>query len=338
MRNMVLAVTALVVAVSAAGAQNPDWGNKLFDPDAKGQLAHDFGSVPRGAQLYHRFPMKNIWKVPIEIMNVRVSCGCVTATPSTTKLQPKETGHLEIMMDTRRINPPGPKTVTVHVLIGPEYTSTATVQVSCNSRADVVFNPGQITFGVVAAGQTPEQNIDVEYAGVLDWKVSGVITNNAPVDVTLQDWYRQPGDPGKFGYHVKVKLKPEAPSGSHKWELLLKTNDPTSPQVPLLVEATVQSTLSVSPGTLNLGNLKVGDPPQQRRVVIRASKPFKIASIEGTGDNIQADVPSTEAPQQFVTIKFQPTKTGEFHRALRIKTSLETDVPLVLNVEGTVDP
>src|SRR5437868_3497973 len=143
MRNVVLAVTALALVVSAARAQNADWGNKLFDADAKGPLAHDFGSVPRGAQLYHRFPMKNIWKV------------------------------------------------------------------------------------------------------------SEVVKNDAPVDVVLQDWYRQPGEPGKFGYHVKVKLKPDAPAGAHKWELHLKTNDPTGPQVPLFVEATVQSTLSVSPGTLN---------------------------------------------------------------------------------------
>src|SRR5947209_6655905 len=189
MRNLVvvaalalaLALALAVPSVPSAAAQGPDWGNKLFNPDAKGPTAHDFGSVPRGSQLYHRFSMKNIWKVPIEIMNVRASCGCVTATPSVTRLQPKETGYLEILMDTRRINPPGPKTVTVHVLIGPEYTSTATLQVSCNSRADVGFNPGQINFGVVAAGQTPEQNIDVEYAGSLDWRVSDVVKNDAPV-------------------------------------------------------------------------------------------------------------------------------------------------------------
>src|SRR5262245_36315411 len=103
MRNVVLAVTALAAIATAAQAQNPDWGNKLFNPDAKGAVVHNFGNVPLGAQLYHRFPMKNIWKIPIEIMNVRASCGCVTATPNATKLQPKETGYLDVLMDTRRI-------------------------------------------------------------------------------------------------------------------------------------------------------------------------------------------------------------------------------------------
>jgi hypothetical protein len=339
MRKLVLAVAALGLVGTASPAEGQDWGNKLFNPDPNaGPTAHDFGGVPRGAQLYHRFAMKNIWTVPIELMNVRVSCGCVTATPSKTKLQPRETGYLDVTMDTRRINPPGPKTVTVHVLIGPEFTSTATLQVSCNCRADVVFNPGQINFGVVPASQTPTQNIDVEYAGSLDWKVSDINTNGAPVTAVLDEWYRRPGNPGQFGYHVRVTLKPDAPAGAHKWELLLKTNDPASPHVPLLVEATVQATLSVSPGVLNLGNCKVGDPAQVRRVVVRASKPFKVVAVEGLGEDMQVELPAGAAQQQFVTIKFQPTKAGELRRVLKVKTDLETDAPLTVTVEGMVDP
>ena len=54
-------------------------------------------------------------------------------------------------MDARRFT--GPKTVTIHVTVGPEYTSTATLQVSANSRSDVVFNPGEVNFGVVPHGR-----------------------------------------------------------------------------------------------------------------------------------------------------------------------------------------
>jgi hypothetical protein len=42
----------------------------------------------------------------------------------------------------------------------------------------------------------------------------------------------------------------------------------------------------VSPGVLNLGNCKVGDPAQVRRVVVRASKPFKLGA--GLGYAIKA--------------------------------------------------
>jgi hypothetical protein len=96
--------------------------------------------------------------------------------------------------------------------------------------------------------------------------------------------------------------------------------------------------LSVSPGTLNLGNLKVGDPTQARRVIVRASKPFKVLAVEGLGDDIEADLPPTAAQQQFLTIKFRPTKAGELRRQLKIKTDLETDAPLTVTVEGVVEP
>ena len=90
LRIVALTWLAWCSLATAALAQNHDWANKLFSPDGNANK-HDFGSVPRGAQLYHRFPMKNIWAVPIEIINVRVSCGCVKATPSKATLQKNET-------------------------------------------------------------------------------------------------------------------------------------------------------------------------------------------------------------------------------------------------------
>ena len=78
---------------------------------------------------------------------------CVTVTPSVQVLQAKETAYLDVTMDARRFT--GPKTVSIYVTVGPQYVSTATLQVTAHSRADVVFNPGEVNFGVVSAGQTP---------------------------------------------------------------------------------------------------------------------------------------------------------------------------------------
>ena len=142
MRNLGLALIACVVAAAPLPAQSTDWAKKMF---AEG-LSHDFGSVPRGAQLYHRFKVTNIWAVPIEISQPRASCGCVTATLKSLTLKPRESTYLEVMMDAKRFT--GPKTVSIYLTVGPEYVSTATLSVSANSRPDVGFNPGQVTFGV----------------------------------------------------------------------------------------------------------------------------------------------------------------------------------------------
>src|SRR5262249_1560000 len=142
MRNVGLAVLAWAVVTAAAPAQNR-WADKMF----KAGTTHDFGNVARGAQLFHRFQVTNIYAVPLDLMSTRASCGCVTITPSARTLKPRETGTIDVLMDARRFT--GPKTVSIYVTVGPEYVSTATLQVSPNSRAHVVFNPGQPNFGGV---------------------------------------------------------------------------------------------------------------------------------------------------------------------------------------------
>ena len=330
MRIAVWTLVILLLAASSGAAQNAAWADKMF----RGTTVHDFGSVPRGAQLYHRFPMTNIWAVPLELTNVRVSCGCVTAMPSARALQPRESGYLEITMDARRFT--GPKTVTIYVTLGPQYTSTATLRVSANSRADVVFNPGEVNFGVVQRGQTPapQQVIEVEYAGVLDWQILEVDRGGAPLDVALEQWYRQPG---RVGYRLRLSLKPDAPAGLFKRELFLKTNDPASPLVPVLVEAVVQAPLTVKPSIVKLGSPKVGETVT-RRVNVVGAKPFRIVGIDGLGDGIQAELPGTAAPVQTLAFTCQASKPGELRRQLQIRTDLPGQPPVTVTVEGSFVP
>src|SRR5205085_1496256 len=152
---------------------------------------------------------------------------------------------IDVNMDARRFT--GPKTVGIRVTVGPEYTSSAEIKVTANSRADIVFNPGQVTFGAVTLGQTATQTIDVEYAGVLNWQVSEVIAKDAPVDVTIKELYRRPG---QVGYQLQVTLPTAAPvqtvtfkcqfdnPGAFKRELKIKTDLQDVP-VPVVIEGTV---------------------------------------------------------------------------------------------------
>jgi hypothetical protein len=324
MRYLGWALLIWMGTAPAASAQGTSWLDKMF----QGQTSHNFGSVPHGAQLHRRFPMTNIWAVPLEFTNVRVSCGCVTATPSTRVLQPRESGYLDITMDARRFT--GPKTVTVYVTVGPQYTATSALQVSAHSRADIVFNPGQISFGVVPRGQTPVQVIDVEYAGVLDWRVHEVNRGSTPVDVTLEQLYREPG---RVGYRLRTTLRADAPAGLLKQELVLKTNDPASPLVPVLVEAMIQAPLTVKPSLLKMGTLRVGDTVT-RRVNVIGGKPFRILAIDGLGDGIHADIPQAAAQVQTLTFVVRPLQAGAVRRQFQIRTDLPGQGPVTVTIEG----
>lgn len=54
------------------------WAERMF----KDGLGKDFGVVPLGTQLSHRFEITNIYTAPQEITDVRPGCGCVTAGSS----------------------------------------------------------------------------------------------------------------------------------------------------------------------------------------------------------------------------------------------------------------
>jgi hypothetical protein len=338
MRHVALAVMVLTLGARSAAAQVPEtkpWAEKLF----QGVIAHDFGTVPRGAQLKFSFPMKNVWAVPLEITNVRATCGCLTATPSNKMLQPHETATLDITMDGRRFT--GPKAITVYVSVGPEYISTAALRVTANARADVVLNPGQINFGVVSSGQAPTQVIDVEYAGNLDWRVTEVVKNAAaPINVTPQELYRQPAtvnQTGKVGYRLAVALKADAPAGVFKHELILKTNDPATPVVPIVVEGNVQAPLTVSPSLVRMGSMKVGKE-RSFKVTVRGDRPFQIIAVDGQGEGVTAELPTQPAQLHQLTLKCQPSQTGELRKQLLIRTDLEQNASVAVTVEATVVP
>jgi hypothetical protein len=338
MRNILVAVVALLLARGTASAQTGAWADKIFLAGG-GKTAHDFGTVARGAQLAFSFPITNIYSVPLEITGVRATCGCVTATPSARVLKPQEKGQLNILMDARRFT--GPKTVTVYVTVGPEYVSTASIRLTANARPDVVLNPGQINFGVVRQGQTPTQVLDVEYAGSYDWRITEVVkSSNGPYDVGVDQLYREPPrgrQPGRTGYRLAVTLKPGAPPGPLKQELILKTNEPGSSQfLTVVVEANIQATLSVSPSLVNLGRVKVGSENTQK-VQVRGQRPFRILKVDGVDDQVSAVLPAGAAPNHVLVLRCQPKQPGDLRRQLVIHTDMDQST-VTVNLEAKVGP
>jgi hypothetical protein len=332
MRNVALLIGTLALATGHAPAQETrPWAERLFDYKTE----HDFGSVPHGAQMAHKFSFTNPYQVPLDITITRISCGCVTAASSTQTIKPRESGSIDVNMNGRQFT--GPRTVRVHVQFSnPQFYSTAELKVTANSRPDVVLNPGQVTFGVVPQGQAATQSIDVEYAGVLDWRVTDVMPNGLPVEIRPPEKLRY-AQPGQAGYRITVTLKADAPAGAVKGELFVKTNDPAGALVPILVEATVQPSLHAAPATLH-PVLKVGEE-KSVSVAVRGNKDFRIVAVDGLGDGVSlaTELPDAPAASHRLTFRFQRGAAGAFHARLRIKTDLQA-APVVVTVEGNVTP
>ena len=331
--GLLLLTVAPCAALADDSAPVP-WGNKFFAPvDAPPVIVHDFGNVPWGTTLTHRFVMTNIYKVPMQIVeDPKVSCGCTRIVRYTQKLESRETGFIDIEMDGRRFQ--GPKAVTITIQFGPKYRSTAVLQVRAFGRTDVAVNPGQVNFGVVSLGQQPAQAIDVQYSGQQqNWQITDVDSTNAPsVKVELK---RLPPSRGTVGYRLTTSLKNDASTGILQEQVVLKTNDPNGPVVIIPVAGAVQAPLAIVQGSrVKLDPVPVGKE-SVRNIMVRGNKPFKIVKIDGEGNGLSVKYYPISNPIQNVMVSFKPTQPGELQRKLTIYTDQRESASVV--IEATAE-
>lgn len=332
MNRIVLVTLGLALCPAAASAQQQGWAAKLFNNG----VTHNFGVVPQGSQLNHKFTITNIYDVPLQVTGARVSCGCTSVKTPPLPIQPRETAELEIHMDGRKFI--GPKTVYVYVSVSTPaglkpFGSQAVLTVSATTRGDVTLNPVAVNFGAVPLGQTPKQVIDVLYTGPNpNWAINGVVHSDDPLTVTVNPL---PSQPGRIAYRVTVQLNANAPAGELKHEVQLQTNDGATQFVGFSVEGLIMAPLTVTPAAVNLGNVKVGESVSRRVVVRGSGAMFKVVEVAGQGDGLTVKIPPPSPnPVQIVTLEFTPTKAGPIKRTLEVKTDLASRGTATVVVEG----
>jgi hypothetical protein len=290
--------------------------------------SHDFGSVPRGAQLLHRFAWTNTESRPLEIVESRVSCGCATVTATPRILQPGQSGTLDVAVDARRFV--GAKTVTVQLLLGPESPIGITLQINATSRQDVVFNPGQIQFGYLKEGATATQTLDIEYAGPLDYRIDSV---NAPphLKAEIEPIYKKPG---QIGHRLKVTLQPTAPAGDLRQIVQLKTNDSQNPVLDVLVEAAIRSDVSVIPLPVHFGTVTIGQK-LQRRVTLRGTEAFKILKADSSLAGVTINFALTASKVHSVQVQWQPQDEHDILQEIVLHTDLPKHPIMRIPLQGS---
>lgn len=333
-----LALPFVLAAARPAAAQN--WANKAFpNGNPSSPVLVPFGTVARGAQLEKKIPMTNIWKVPLEVTDIKVSCGCVEALVENKKLQPNESTTLTIKMDGTRFN--GEKSVNVYVTFGPQFVSTANLIVTAHARQDVVLNPGDIDFGIVQRGGAPAtRSLDVEYAGKLPWKITQapIKSDKAPFDLTLQPLPpRAAKDVPIIGYRVTATLKPDAVVGPFRETVDLVTNDPQQPKVSFLVIGNVSNPVQVAPNPIQVTNLKLGNTTKTQ-VVVTANQPFRITGVLGNGNDVNLVLPAggPASPVHVLDVQVSPKTPGLLNRELILQTDMRNETVKVI-IKGNVN-
>jgi hypothetical protein len=298
-----------------ASAWADSWGDSMFDSVSK-----DFGAVQRGPMLSHPFRFTNNTGQRLHISNVRVSCGCTSASALQTDIDPGQTGVIQATMDTHRFV--GLKTVTIFVTFDQPRWEEARLSVHANGRDDISVGPEAFVMGTAKHGSEPKASVAVTLMGGGDWKIEDIERESNYIQTSLKERNR---DGGSVTYDVSAWVRRDAPVGKWYSEVWLKTNNPSAPKIRVPLNVEIESSLSVTPDAVALGDLKAGGQ-SERKVIVRGLKPFKITKVQGTDDQLTVkDSTSESKPVHELTLTWKPKKGGDLERKLKVLTDLAGD-------------
>lgn len=315
-----------VIGLWAVQSAAANWAAALFDEQNR-----DFGSVPHGPTLSHPFRLTNKTKDNVHISNVRVSCGCVTASAQKADLAPGESTAIMAQMDTNRFY--GHKTVTIFVQFDrPEWSEVA-LTVQANSRDDVAISPDTLAYGRIKRGKGANGSLTITFLRNGQLQILEVRSESNYVQPTVKETRRTDYE---VNYQLSANIRPDLPVGKWYTDLWLKTNHLAAPQIRVPVTVEVEPALSVTPANMHMGTAKAGEVVE-KKVIVRGESPFRITGVKGGDSDLAVeDIGNDAKPMHVLRLRMKAAKAGELKWNLRILTDLkdegEIDFPAMATI------
>jgi hypothetical protein len=322
----------LLAAVACPAALGQDYG---WLDTALPERAYDFGTVARGSQLRHAFPVINRTSQEIRILEWRTKCGCTDVKVGAKVIPPGTQTSVEVTVDTTRFLGHKPSGLTL-IFETPSYVQVD-LNTSCFIRGDIVTTPGQLDFGIVRRSEKAQTAaLTIAYAGGRpDWQVTRMNTLSEHIKAELSEVGRTAD--GQINFSLTATLQPSAPNGYFKDEITLETSD--QQKIPISVVANIQSAVALTPSIVNFGQVKAGESVT-KTVLVRSAQPFSITNLSTTKTELQGDdqTKSAQAVHQVRLTLKAPDQPGAFHSVMTVKTDIPDEPEAVLKTFATVGP
>jgi hypothetical protein len=335
MRAFLLVLTVWFgLTTSAAQASQSDWVTVVFP-----ERAYDFGTVARGSQLRHTFPVVNKTGSEIRIASSRPKCGCTDVRIGARVIPPGTQTTIEATIDTTKFQ--GPKASGLTLILSSPSNTEVDLNLSCFIRSEIVMSPGQIDFGVLApTSKLPSASLTITYAGGRsNWEIVQITTQSTQVKARGEE--RSRSADGQIRWTVTATLQPGLRNGPFREEMTLTTNDTPPQRIPIWVLANIQSAVSATPSIINFGQIRAGETISRSNVVhVRSSAPFSLAKLTSSQSELQ---PLEEKPGAIsdhslnLTLK-APVTPGPFHAVVKIESDVKDEPPSQVKIFATIIP
>lgn len=304
----------VLLAGSTSVTGQESWADKMVQPKKL-----DFGVIATGSEAVKVVEIENITNTVVHISGTATGCQCAQAeAPSKTLLQPGEKSIIEVRMNTRSFKQQRDTYLTIN-FDAPQFASVR-IPISAYIRTDVVFKPGKIDFGSTEVGTGGEVTCRIEYAGRPDWKILDIKYSNKYLDAVLKETARNPSF-GTANFELTMTLSPSAKPGRIREIVTIVTDDAASPHVPLMVEGSVKSDITLANSNVKIPDLKPGEV-RTVKVVVQGTKPFIVEDVDcpKMQDCFKVKLDSAEKKLQIVELEFTaPNTPGQFSEEMIVK-------------------
>lgn len=297
----------------------------------------DVGQVVRGEDFSATFEIQNTGTAPLEITEVRPTCGC-TVTEYDETIAPGETGRIRATVDTESILGPNSKGITMFT--NDPQSPRLQLTVKSNVRPFLYLDPGYARFTqLVQSGgaQTISQTLWAE--DFEDLKVVSVESANPHIQVAYRearDGEREASGVGRQ-WRIDITLSDDSPVGPLSDRVVVTTNHPRQRVTDIPVSAFVRPMVSVTPPMIDFGPIEVGSD-QQWGVLVRnfSETPLELGAVDAMA-GVTVDVEPVDDDGRRWRLVVTPTDQlprGPFTGQVRVATNLPQLETLVVDLQG----
>ena len=297
------------------------------------QKVQDFGTVPKGDKIHATFEVRNTGKAPLEISQVRPTCGCTVANFDRT-VAPGATGKVVAEVDTTGFSGPVSKAVLVF------SNDPATPQVNLVIKADVrafveVLPKPLIIFRSVLQGEPAVEKVTLVSADGSDFKVVSATASGGPYQIAYRELPEKERVADRKGsqWEVTVSVPANAPEGMLNHKILVKTTSAKAPEIAINVTGAVRPVVQVIPGEINFGAVDGGALVGRNVLIInnRQGSELQLTDVKSDNPYFTTEVTPLQAGQRFqVAVSM---KAGVPKGAQKAVVTIATNDPLRKSIE-----
>lgn len=341
-RRIVCSLAAVLVAAAAMAQQPAPAAPQQPQPPAAAQKApegprpvidiaekiKDFGTVAKGEKIRAIFEVRNTGNAPLEVTQVRPTCGCTVASFDRT-IPPGGTGKITAEMDTTGFS--GPVSKAVLVFSNDPATPQVNVVIKADVRAFIEVLPRPlIIFRNVLQGEPASEKLVLLSADGSDFKVESAEASGGPYQLAYKELGEKERVPERKGsqWELTVTVPANAPEGMLNQKIVVKTTAAKAPEVTINVTGAVRPVVQVIPPQVNFGTVAGDALVGQNFLVVnnRQGTELQLSEVKVDNPNFATEVIPLQAGQRYqVAVSM---KAGVPKGAQKATVKISTSDPL----------